>query len=59
MIVVKTGTRDVEKNSIRWFAAVWILHLWSDGNDLPNPDHETKTRLRRQVLACLIDRDVV
>jgi len=56
-IVVKTDGKDTEKSSTRWSAAVWILQLWSDRTDLPNPDHEVKTRMRREILAALINRD--
>jgi hypothetical protein len=56
-IVVKTDGKDAEKSSTRWSAAVWMLQLWSDRTDLPSPDHEVKTRIRREILAALIHRD--
>lgn len=56
-IVVKTDGKDAEKSSTRWSAAVWMLQFWSDRTDLPSPDHEVKTRIRREILAALINRD--
>jgi hypothetical protein len=56
-IVVKADGKDTEKSSTRWSAAVWILQLWSDRTELPSPDHEVKTRIRREILAALINRD--